>query len=177
MLRFTIGDAAELAGDVGPDPRLIAVLAELDGAVDPAGLRALVRERARRFPLLAHRLVRPDGKSRRPRWEQVALNPAEHIVELATEDPVAAAITALIAGLPETIPMWRLLILRSPDATHLLFMAHHSLLDGATAVAAVGALFGIRQPQVPRSTVRPRAGSHRPARWLRSPQGRRRHRC
>ena len=30
MQRFTIGDAAELAGDVGPDPRLIGVLAELD---------------------------------------------------------------------------------------------------------------------------------------------------
>jgi hypothetical protein len=31
--RFSIGDAAELAGDVGSDQRLIGVLIELDAAV------------------------------------------------------------------------------------------------------------------------------------------------
>lgn len=152
MLQFTIGDAAEMAGDIGPDPRLIGVLAELDGAVDTDALRAAVAERAAGFPLLAHRIVRRGPNPRTARWEEVTIDPAAHVLELATDDPIGTTIAALVAGLPETLPMWRLLILRSPDATRLLFVTHHVLLDGATAIAVVSALFGAEQPKpvVPR---------------------------
>ena len=141
MERFTIGDAAELAGDVGPDPRLIAVLVELDGTVDTGDLRATVADRAAGLPLLTHRLVRRDG-IRTPHWEQVAIDPAQHVLEIATDDPVGSTTAVLVAGLPETIPMWRLLVLRSSDTCHLLFVAHHVLLDGVTALTVVSALFG-----------------------------------
>ena len=141
MQRFSIGDAAELAGDVGPDPRLIAVLAEMDGTIDTGELRAMVAERAAGLPLLAHRFVRRDG-TRATQWEQVAIDPAEHVLEITTDDPIGTTTAVLVAGLPETIPMWRLLVLRSSDTTHLLFVAHHVLLDGVTALTAVSALFG-----------------------------------
>ncbi len=141
MERFTIGDAAELAGDVGPDPRLIAVLAELDGTLDTGELRAVVAARAAGLPLLAHRFVRRDG-IRASHWEQVAIDPAAHVLEIATEDPIGTTTAVLVAGLPETIPMWRLLVLRSRDTTHLLFVAHHVLLDGVSALAVLSALFG-----------------------------------
>ncbi|MFT4225923.1 hypothetical protein, partial [Micropruina sp.] len=146
MLRFTIGDAAELAGDIGPDPRLIGVLAELDGTVDTDDLRATVAERAAGFPLLAHRIVRRAPNPRTARWEEVAIDPAQHVLELDTDDPTGTAIAVLLAGLPETIPMWRLLLLRSTDAAHLLFVTHHVLLDGTTAVAVVSALLGAELP-------------------------------
>lgn len=142
MERFTLGDAAELAGDVGPDPRLIGVLAELDGPIELDALRTIVGERARRLPLLAHRFVRHEEKTWTARWQRVPIDPAQHVLELPTTDATATAVAVLVAGLPETIPMWRLLLLRSPDATHLLFVAHHVLLDGATAAAVVGALLG-----------------------------------
>ncbi len=158
MLRFTIGDAAELAGDIGPDPRLIGVLAELDGTVATDDLRAAVAERAAGFPLLAHRIVRRGANPRAARWEQVTIDPAQHVLELATDDPTGTAIAVLVAGLPETIPMWRLLILRSADAAHLLFVTHHVLLDGATAIAVVSTLFGAEPPEP--TAPRPRR------RWL-----------
>lgn len=145
MERFTIGDAAELAGDVGPDPRLIAVLAEMDGTIDTGELRAMVAERAAGIPLLAHRFVRRD----RIHWEQVAIDPAEHVLDVATDDPIGTATALLVAGLPETIPMWRLLVLRSSNTTHLLFVAHHVLLDGVTALTAVSALFGSSPQKIP----------------------------
>ncbi|MFT4296387.1 MAG: wax ester/triacylglycerol synthase family O-acyltransferase, partial [Micropruina sp.] len=142
MLRFTIGDAAELAGDVGPDPRLIAVLAELDGTVDTAALQAAVAQRAAAFPLLSHRFVRGAEGAGRTRWERVDLDPAQHVLDRAADDPVAATVAVLVAGLSETIPPWRLFVLRSASSTALLFVAHHVLLDGVTAVAVAGALLG-----------------------------------
>lgn len=154
MERFTIGDAAELAGDVGPDPRLIAVLAELDGTVDTGELRAIVADRAAGLPLLTHRLVRHDG-TRATHWQQVAIDPAEHVLEIATDDPVGTTTDVLVAGLPETIPMWRLLVLRSGGTCHLLFVAHHVLLDGVTALTVVSALFG-SPPQPPTAAPAPR---------------------
>lgn len=155
MERFTIGDAAELAGDVGPDQRLIAVLAELDGTVDTGALQAAVAERAGAFPLLSHRFVRHGRGTWRTRWERVAVDPAQHVLDLAADDPIAATIAVLVAGLPETIPPWRLFVLRSAGATWLLFVAHHVLLDGVTAVAVVGALLGA-DPTEPSALPRPR---------------------
>ena len=80
------------------------------------------------------------------------------MLELTTDDPTGTAIAVLVAGLPETIPMWRLLILRSADAAHLLFVTHHVLLDGATAIAVVSTLFGGEPPEP--TAPRPRR------RWL-----------
>ncbi len=142
MQRFTIGDAAELAGDVGPDPRLIGVLAELDAPIDLDRLRSRVVERVGRQPILSRRFVRQGKAAWSASWEQVGIDVVDHVFAVDADDPVAAAVEIMVAGLPETIPMWRLLVLRSPGATHLLFVAHHVLLDGATAVAVVGSLLG-----------------------------------
>lgn len=155
MVQFTIGDAAELACDVGPDPRLMGVLAELDGTVDTDALRTTVAERAAGFPLLAYRVVRHDASPSTARWERVDIDPAAHVRELVTDDPIGATTAVLMTELPEAIPLWRLLVLRSPAATHLLFVAHHALLDGLTAVAAVSMLLGAHPPDTP-TISRPR---------------------
>lgn len=143
MQRFSIGDAAELAGDVGPDPRLIGVLAELDGAIDLPRLRDQVAGRAERHPILSHRFVRHGQATWSAAWEQVPIDIADHVFEMTADDPVAAAVGVMATALPEAIPMWRLVVLLSPGGTQLLFVAHHTLLDGATAVAVVGSLLGV----------------------------------
>ena len=147
MQPFTIGDAAELSGDVGPDQRLIGVLAELDGPVDLELLRAGVEGCLPDQPILSRRVIRHGAATWNATWQDVAVTVADQVIEQSVDDPVTATEALMVAGLPERGPLWRLLLLRSPQRTHLLFLAHHVLLDGATAVAVVGALLG--SPAVP----------------------------
>lgn len=92
MQRFTIGDAAELAGDVGPDPRLIGVLAELDAPVEVEHLRAQVSERMAWQPILSRRFVRQGRAPWSAVWERVEIDIADHVLESRTDDPVAATV-------------------------------------------------------------------------------------
>ena len=74
--RFSIGDAAELAGDVGPDQRLIGVLIELDAAVPLARLRDQVAAMVRARPILSRRFVRRGRATWRAGWQQVEVQNA-----------------------------------------------------------------------------------------------------
>lgn len=141
--RFSIGDAAELAGDVGPDQRLIAVLADLDRPLDLGQLRRDVRARVPDHPLLLRRIVRRGRGTWWAGWETVPVSIDDHVFEVDfAESAVRATEALLAAGLPEDLPLWRLVLLTGPSSSHLLFVAHHALLDGATAVAVVGSLLG-----------------------------------
>jgi len=146
---FTIGDAAELSGDVCPDQRLIGVLAELDGPIDLELLRAGVEGCLPDQPILSRRVIRHGAATWNATWQDVAVTVADQVIEQSVDDPVTATDALMVAGLPERGPLWRLLLLRSPQRTHLLFLAHHVLLDGATAVAVVGALLGSPAVQEP----------------------------
>ncbi|MGC3994671.1 MAG: WS/DGAT domain-containing protein [Propionicimonas sp.] len=149
MERFSFGDAAELAGDVGPDQRLIGVLAELDGPVDAGALRAAVAASLPALPVLQRRFVRHGRAAWAATWESVSVRLAHHVLTEQVDDPVRATERILVRGLPEDVPMWRLVLLESPHAHHLLFVAHHALLDGGSAMAVVGALVGIPSAAVP----------------------------
>ncbi len=151
MERFSLGDAAELAGDVGPDPRLIGVLAELDRPIELDALRTLIAERLTGQPILARRVVRDGPATWKASWETVELRVDEHVYDVPTSDPLATATELVSTDLGHEIPAWRLILLRGPQTCALLFAAHHVLLDGATAVTVVGSLLGadLQLPPVP----------------------------
>jgi len=142
MERFSLGDAAELAGDVGPDPRLIAVVAELDRPIELDALRALIAERLPDQPILARRVVRDGPATWKASWETVEVRVEDHVYEVATSDPLRTATDLVSTDFGHELPAWRLILLRGPATSALLFAAHHVLLDGATAVTVVGALLG-----------------------------------
>jgi diacylglycerol O-acyltransferase len=151
MERFSLGDAAELAGDVGPDPRLIGVLAELDRPIELDALRTLIAERLPGQPILARRVVRDGPATWKACWESVELRVEDHVYEVPTTDPLLTATEQVSADFGHDLPAWRLILLRGPKTCALLFAAHHVLLDGATAVTVVGSLLGadLQLPQVP----------------------------
>ncbi len=151
MDRFRLGDAAELAGDVGPDPRLIGVLAELDRPISLEALRALIAERLPGQPILARRVIRNGPATWNASWETVELRVDEHVYEVPTSDPLTTATELVSTDFGHDIPAWRLILLRGPQTCALLFAAHHVLLDGATAVTVVGSLLGadLRLPELP----------------------------
>lgn len=142
MEPFTIGDAAELAGDVGPDPRLIAVVAELDAPLDVTALRADVGARIGTLPLLCRVLATTPV----PAWDVAEPDLDWHVTVVDADDAAEAACSLLATPLPFDRPLWRLVVIQDRQATHLLFLAHHVLLDGATAVAVAGRLFGLETP-------------------------------
>lgn len=162
MERFSLGDAAELAGDVGPDQRLIGVLAELEGPVDLAAVRAAVSTALPSLPVLGRRFVRQGPATWSAAWESVQVRVADHVVGAIVDDPLRASERFLVDGLPEDLPMWRLVLLRSGQRQHALFFAHHALLDGASAMAVVGALVGLPPGEAP---------AHRPRNVLLAPLG------
>ncbi|PFG18078.1 wax ester synthase-like acyl-CoA acyltransferase family protein [Propionicimonas paludicola] len=142
MERFSLGDAAELAGDVGPDPRLIGVVAELDRPIELDALRALIAERLPDQPILARRVVRDGPATWKACWETVELRVEDHVYEVPTSDPLRTATDLVSTDFGHRVPAWRLILLRGPQTSALLFAAHHVLLDGATAVGVVGSLLG-----------------------------------
>ena len=152
MERFSLGDAAELAGDVGPDPRLIGVLAELDRPIALAALRELIAERLPAQPILARRVVRNGPATWNASWQRVDVRVEDHVFEVRTSDPLATATRLAGEDLGHEVPAWRLILLSGPDASALLFAAHHVLPDGATAVTLVGSLLGadFTLPDLPR---------------------------
>ncbi len=97
MERFSLGDAAELAGDVAPDPRLIGVLAELDRPISLAALRELIAERLPAKPILARRVVRNGPATWNASWQRVDVRVEDHVFEVRTSDPLATA-TRLAGG-------------------------------------------------------------------------------
>lgn len=78
--RMSVFDLAELAADVGPNPRNIGVLIELDNlAPDLNAIRAAVRARLGLVPRLAQRMRRVPVGAGRPVWEDVAVDLNHHV--------------------------------------------------------------------------------------------------
>ena len=152
MDELTVGERAELAGDVGPDPRLIAVLAELDGRLDLTELRRQVAATLPALPVLSRRLVRT--ADRRVHWRAGPVDVDDRVrVERITGSAPAAAAAILCRPLSDEA-LWSLTLLTGPDTDLLLFVAHHVLLDGAGAGQVFTALLGAEpdplQPLPPR---------------------------
>ena len=152
--RFSWGDAAELAGDVGPDPRLIGVLTELDRPIDVDRLRERALRCVADHTILRRRFVRNGRATWRASWEVVSVSIEAHVAEVVVDDALHAAERLLLSKLPESLPMWRLVLLRTSTTTHLLFVAHHAVLDGTTAMAVLGSLLDVRPATAPGSPRR-----------------------
>ena len=143
MERFSLGDAAELAGDVGPDPRLIGVLAELDRPIALAALRELIAERLPAQPILARRVVRNGPATWNESWQRVDVRVEDHVFEVRTSDPLATATRLAGEDLGHEVPAWRLILLSGPDASALLFAARR--LTAALAGWLTARQAGVRE--------------------------------
>lgn len=142
--KLSVGDAAELAGDVGPDPRLIGVLARLQGHIDIDTLRNHVDATIASFPFLRRRFVRTESRLGTARWETVHSTASDHVIHrrIGTEPEVVAEET-MVRELPPHLPPWRIIVMDDEMDSHLLFVAHHVLLDGASAMRIVASLIGV----------------------------------
>lgn len=138
-------DRAELATDVGPNPRHITVLLVLDG---PARDLAEVRRRMQRAvdaqPRLAATVRRP--RSRPPVWQPVPLDLDRHVTALAAPgtDPVDVAVADLARPLPTGAPLWRLTVVDLGDDARsaLVWTSHHLLGNGPSLLDVLLATLG-----------------------------------
>lgn len=92
-------DLAELAADVGPNPRTIGVLLELDGPAPGLDVvRAAVRARLGWSPRLAQRMRRVPLGSGRPVWQDVAVDLGHHVRARTAEATDLLPVTAGIVS-------------------------------------------------------------------------------
>lgn len=148
MDRLTLTELAELAADLGPDPRVIGVVLELDGpAPDDEHLARLLGERLGRVPHLAVRLDRP--RLRWPRWTMAErLDVRDRLDRVAcagagTDDDLLDAVARILCRpLPPERPMWAVTTVTglAGGRDALVVAIHHGLLDGPGALAAVAGL-------------------------------------
>ncbi|MGW8633978.1 wax ester/triacylglycerol synthase domain-containing protein [Streptomyces sp. NPDC055793] len=108
------------------------------------------------------------GHGRRARWLHAAPDPARHVSQqhLARgPEALEAAVAHLLhTPWPANAPAWRLTLLYGHvcDGFALLYTAHHSLQDGATAIEVLRTLFG------PHTDTRPPTAM--PQTWPAEPQ-------
>jgi hypothetical protein len=113
---MSVFDLAELAADVGPNPRNIGVLLELDGvAPDVRVVRDAVRARLGLAPRLAQRLRRVPSGAGRPMWENVAIDLEHHVRARSADKADLLGLTAAILSEPldPGRPLWTLTVDRS----------------------------------------------------------------
>ncbi|TNU73195.1 DUF1298 domain-containing protein [Miniimonas arenae] len=137
---LTWSERAELASDVGPDPRFVGAILSLADAVPLARLRERVTTRALDVPSLRRVLVDPGG---RPHWLPAAGDLGSH-VDLAPLDggPLAATAGLLCRDLDPRRPLWQLTLVADPDdppgaGRWLVVRVHHAVADGPTAIAEI----------------------------------------
>jgi WS/DGAT/MGAT family acyltransferase len=151
IARLSSNDLAELAADVGPDPRLVGAAVILDGPpLDVAEVRSLVATRLRHAPLLTRRLRRVPRGCGRPLWEEVVPDLTAHVSAATCPAPgdldALLALTARLAGepLPPDRPWWRLVVVdRMADgAAALVWFSHHAAADGPGTLRSVLTVLG-----------------------------------
>ena len=168
---MSVFDLAELAADVGPNPRTIGVLLELDGpAPDLDAVRAAVRSRLGLVPRLAQRMHRVRRGSGRPVWEDVEVDLDHHVRHRDAGASDLLAVAAAIIGEPLDArrPWWTLTVVDVPASTSsaLVWSSHHAMADGPSVLRAVLAVVqdGPACPLPPRAPV-PGPGALARAAW------------
>ena len=140
--RMSVFDLAELAADVGPNPRTIGVLLELDGpAPELSAIRVAVGARLGLVPRLAQRMLRVPIGAGRPVWEDVAVDLDHHVRARTTEAADLLDVTAAILAeaLDPTRPWWTLTVVDLPAERRsaLVWSSHHAMADGPSLLRAV----------------------------------------
>jgi diacylglycerol O-acyltransferase len=138
-------------------PLSVAYLLRAEGSCSVGALRAAVRERAARFPLLAHRVTSAGGPADWPLWAPDPwFDASAHVRELrlpagADETQVRALVARRCqTQIPLDAPPWELCLLHAPGAPefYVLFRASHVWLDGTALNRVLTALFGAEQVAV-----------------------------
>ena len=139
---MSVFDLAELAADVGPNPRTIGVLLELDGPPpDLEEVRASIRARLGLVPRLAQRMRRVPLGAGRPVWEDVTPDLGHHVrVRSArTADLLEVATAIVCEPLDAAHPWWTLTVVDLPDERRsaLVWSSHHAMADGPSILRAL----------------------------------------
>jgi len=143
--RMSVFDLAELAADVGPNPRTIGVLLELDGPPpDLDDVRASIRARLGLSPRLAQRMRRVPFGAGRPVWEDVEPDLGHHVRgrSALAADLLEVATAILLDPLDAVHPWWTLTIVDLPDEQRsaLVWSSHHALADGPSVLRLLATL-------------------------------------
>ncbi len=151
--RMSVFDLAELAADVGPNPRTIGVLLELDGPPpDLDDVRASIRARLGLSPRLAQRMRRVPFGAGRPVWEDVEPDLGHHVRgrSALAADLLEVATAILLDPLDAVHPWWTLTIVDLPDEQRsaLVWSSHHALADGPSVLRLLATLVqeGVARP-------------------------------
>lgn len=144
--RLSVFDCAELVADVGPNPRSIGVLLELDGpAPRREDVMAHVAARIAAVPRLRQRIVPTPWGAGRPVLVDVVPDLLDHVTAAtATPETVLDVATALLLE-PFAMdrPLWRLAIVDlGGDRSALVWSSHHALADGPGLLSGVLRLLG-----------------------------------
>lgn len=139
---MSVFDLAELAADVGPNPRTIGVLLELDGpALDLATVRATLRARLGLVPRLAQCMRPVPVGAGRPVWQDVAVDLDHHVRARSADAADLLGVTAAILAEPldPGRPWWTLTVVDLPAARRsaLVWSSHHAMADGPSVLRAV----------------------------------------
>ncbi len=163
--RMSVFDLAELAADVGPNPRTIGVLLELDGPPPELDdVRASIRDRLGLTPRLAQRMRRVPLGAGRPVWEDVAPDLGHHVRGRAARgaDLLDVATAILFEPLDAAHPWWTLTVVDLPDKQRsaLVWSSHHALADGPSVLRLLATLVqdGVARP-LPEPTPVPGCGA------------------
>jgi len=162
--RMSVFDLAELAADVGPNPRNVGVLLELDGPAPTIGdVRLAVARRLGLVPRLTQTMRRVPLGAGRPVWADVAVD-LEHHVRVRTAEPddlLTVTAGVLAEPLDPARPWWTLTVVDLPAESRsaLVWSSHHAMADGPSLLRAVLAIVsdGPERALAPRAPVPGRA--------------------
>jgi diacylglycerol O-acyltransferase len=142
--RMSVFDPAELAADVGPNPRTIGMLLELNGALDVDVVRHVVRDHLGIVPRLAQRMRRVSVGAGRPVWEDVPVDLDHHVRARRADTADLLGVTAAILSEPldPRRPWWTLTAVDLPaeGCSALVWSSHHAMADGPSLPRAVRAI-------------------------------------
>lgn len=150
--RLSGTDLAELALDVGPQPRAVGAVVELaPPRVTAEQVRALLADRVAGSRVLGRRAVRVPRGCGRPVWAPADPDLDVHVRAASCDDGdralLALAARAMIARLPRGRPLWRLVVADRPSgSTALIWVSHHAVADGPTTLRAVLEALGADGP-------------------------------
>lgn len=158
MGRLSGLDAAFLSLETRARPMHLGAVAVFRGSASQARLRALLAERAARLPAL-----RVDGAWFPSWWPASDFDPAAHVrgYEVTEQRTFEAYVAGWLATpLDLGRPPWDVHVVTGlPDERFaVLVKLHHSLADGAGAVALAGALLDGGMPPVRTTTAPPELG-------------------
>ncbi|KGN40350.1 hypothetical protein N801_14755 [Knoellia aerolata DSM 18566] len=155
MERISVGDALQLATDVGPVPMNIGALLTLGPGASASHVEQTLQRRAGKIYRLRQVLVSPPPGLGRAYWtDDVAFDARSHVTSQplpgsGDEDRLlASAVDAVTRPLPRDLPLWRAVVLghEGGEAAAVVVVLHHVLTDGIGGLAVLDRLVDGGEP-------------------------------